>query len=296
MTAVLLDGRKAATHLREELKKTLQLREQQGKVPPGLAVILVGSDPASEIYVQRKHSACLDLGLRSYAYNLPATSSEAALLALIQELNASQDVQGILLQLPLPAHISSARMLEAIHVSKDVDGFHPYNQGCLLQKKPRLRPCTPYGIIQLLNFYQIPIQGKHAVVIGASNIVGRPMGLEFLLSGATLTLCHSLTTDLEKHVRAADILVLAAGIPDLVQTEWLHSKQVVVDVGIHRLDNGRIRGDLDFEKASAHVAAISPVPGGVGPMTITALLQNTLLAASLLEKDLLQNENFGEIF
>ena len=267
MTASLLDGKHVAGTIRKKIKETALMRSKKGFKPPGLAVILIGEDSASKIYVSNKHKACQNVGFNSYAYNLSAQTSEATLLKLIDELNAKESIDGILVQLPLPHHISTPAVLERIHPEKDVDGFHPYNLGSLAQGNPRLRPCTPYGILQLLNHYQLPLSGQHAVVVGASNIVGRPMALEFLLAEATVSICHHHTQKLENHIRMADIIVIATGVLD------------VVDVGIHRRQDGSIRGDVDFLKAKDKVAWLTPVPGGVGPMTVTALLQNTLAAA-----------------
>ncbi|MDI9818269.1 MULTISPECIES: bifunctional methylenetetrahydrofolate dehydrogenase/methenyltetrahydrofolate cyclohydrolase FolD [unclassified Legionella] len=282
MAASLLDGKVVSSQLNQGIKSSIDKMVQNGERPPGLAVILVGNDPASGIYVNNKRKACLEVGLSSYAYDLPQSTSEKKLLRLIHQLNNSPDVDGILVQLPLPQAIDSNKVIESISPYKDVDGFHPYNMGRLAQRNPLLRPCTPYGIINLLAFYQIPLEGKHTVIIGASTIVGRPMALEFLLAGATVTICHRFTENLEKYVRIADVLVVATGIKDVINVDWLNSAQTIVDVGIHRLPDGKLRGDIDFAQASKKVAWITPVPGGVGPMTITTLLQNTLLAASRL--------------
>ena len=279
MTASLLDGKKAASQIKVDLKLAVENSVKQGLRPPGLAVILVGNDEASGVYVANKRKACEEVGFNSYAYDLPANTSETKLLELIEQLNHSPEIDGILVQLPLPPTIDPHKVIECIHPAKDVDGFHPYNLGRLAQRNPQLRPCTPYGIISLLSFYQIPLVGMHAVVIGASNIVGRPMALEFLLAAATVTICHRFTNNLEKHVGIADILVVATGVKDIVDSAWLHEKQVIVDVGMHRLENGKLRGDIDFEQAKEKVAWITPVPGGVGPMTIATLLQNTLIAS-----------------
>lgn len=285
MTASLLDGTKASSVFKKDILDQVNLRKSKGLSAPGLAVILVGQDPASMIYVKHKRKACLEMGFHSLAYDLPETTSESELLALIEKLNHSSDVHGILVQLPLPKHINTTKVIETIAANKDVDGFHPYNIGRLAQRHPLLRPCTPYGIIQLLDFYKIPVEGKHAVVIGASNIVGRPMALELLLSPATVTICHRFTTNLEQFVRIADLLVVAAGVKDVVNPDWLHQNQVVIDVGMHRNEDGKLRGDLNFEQAKERVSWITPVPGGVGPMTITTLLQNTLQAAKLLDSN-----------
>lgn len=279
MTASILDGKKAANLLKNDIKIAVDAIIAQGQQRPGLAVILVGSDPASGIYVTNKRKACSEVGFNSYAYDLAQNSSEKDLLSLINQLNASPAVDGILVQLPLPPEIDANKIIEAIDPKKDVDGFHPYNIGRLTQRNPLLRPCTPYGIIHLLSFYHIPLAGKHAVIVGASNIVGRPMALEFLMAAATVTVCHRFTKDLEKHVRSAEILVVATGVKDIIDVNWLNKNQIVIDVGMHRLADGKLRGDIDFEQAKQKVAWITPVPGGVGPMTIATLLQNTLTAA-----------------
>lgn len=279
MTASLLDGKLAASHYKKEIKTKIAARKASGLAQPGLAVILVGNDPASEIYVTNKRKACLEMGIKSFSYDLPATTSENELIHLIQTLNQSPEIDGILVQLPLAPSINSHKIIECIDPTKDVDGFHPFNIGRLILKNPLLRPCTPYGIINLLAFYQIPLLGKHTVVVGASNIVGRPMAMEFLLAGATVTICHRFTKNLEQYIRIADLVVVATGKPDVIAVDWLNDKQIIIDVGIHRLADGRIRGDIDFAQAKEKVAWITPVPGGVGPMTITTLLQNTLEAA-----------------
>lgn len=279
MTASLLDGKHVAEQLRATIKKTVVARVAEGHRPPGLAVICVGDDPASSIYVTNKRKMAADLGFESYAYDLPADTHEATLLALIDTLNDRADIDGILVQLPLPSQINTATVVERILPRKDVDGFHPYNLGSLAQGHPRLRPCTPYGVMQLLAYYQLPLAGKQAVVIGASNIVGRPMALELLLAKATVTICHRATTNLEHHVHHADLIVIATGTHDVIKTEWLQPKQIIVDVGIHRRADGSIHGDIDFLEAKKRVAWITPVPGGIGPMTVTTLLQNTLIAS-----------------
>ncbi|KTC95536.1 bifunctional methylenetetrahydrofolate dehydrogenase/methenyltetrahydrofolate cyclohydrolase FolD [Legionella feeleii] len=282
MTASLLDGKLVAAQCKSEIKSIVQTRQAKGFRAPGLAVVLVGEDPASSIYVANKRKACLEVGINSYAYDLPENTTEIALLNLIEELNQSPEVDGILVQLPLPERIDSNKIIECINPAKDVDGFHPYNVGRLTQRNPLLRPCTPYGIINLLKFYQIPLSGKHTVVIGASNIVGRPMAMEFLLAGATVTICHRFTQNLEQYVKIADLIVVAAGVLDVINVDWLNAQQVIIDVGIHRLTDGTIRGDVDFQRAKDRVAWITPVPGGVGPMTIAMLLQNTVNAANQL--------------
>lgn len=285
MTASLLDGKQAATQLKRDIKETVDRMLAKGQRPPGLAVILVGDDPASNIYVAHKRKACDEVGFNSYAYDLPKNTSEQELLSLINTLNYSDEVDGILVQLPLPPSIDPNKVIESIHPNKDVDGFHPYNVGRLAQRNPLLRPCTPFGIINLLAYYKIPLVGVHTLVIGASNIVGRPMASEFLLAAATVTVCHRFTPDLEPYVRMADIIVVATGIQDVINVEWLSEKQIIIDVGMHRLPNGKLRGDIDFERAQHRVAWITPVPGGVGPMTIATLLQNTLLTANHHRED-----------
>ncbi|MFC2552467.1 MAG: bifunctional methylenetetrahydrofolate dehydrogenase/methenyltetrahydrofolate cyclohydrolase FolD, partial [Rodentibacter sp.] len=249
----------------------------EGKRAPGLAVILVGADPASQVYVASKRRSCEEVGIFSKSYDLPETMEEHALLALIDELNADETIDGILVQLPLPKHIRSEAVIERIKPEKDVDGFHPYNVGRLCQRIPTLRACTPYGVMKLLETTGIDLHGKHAVIVGASNIVGRPMSLELLLAGATVTVTHRFTKDLESHVRQADILVVAVGKPHLVPGEWVKQGAVVIDVGINRLD-GKLVGDIGFEAAERRAAYITPVPGGVGPMTVAMLMNNTLYA------------------
>lgn len=284
--ANILDGKQLSLELLTQLHHEVEKMALRGQTPPGLAVILVGNDPASEIYVRNKRLACEKVGFASWSYDLPANTTTEKLLALIEGLNHRPEVNGILVQLPLPEHINSAAVLEKIHPYKDVDGFHPYNIGRLLQKHPLLRPCTPYGIISLLHHYEIPIKSRHAVVVGASNIVGRPMVLELLLANATVTCCHRATEDLEIHVKQADILISAIGQPNIIQSEWLKPLSVVVDVGITRSLDGKVRGDIDFETAKEIAAWITPVPGGVGPMTVTTLLRNTLYARKHLNKPL----------
>ncbi|MCH9717527.1 MAG: bifunctional methylenetetrahydrofolate dehydrogenase/methenyltetrahydrofolate cyclohydrolase FolD [Gammaproteobacteria bacterium] len=279
MTASLLNGKQLAEKRLKALKITVQAHVASGHRPPGLAVILLGDDPASHIYVNHKHKACKAAGFKTISYNLPTETDEKALISCIESLNNNPLIDGILVQLPLPKHVSSQAIIERISPSKDVDGFHPYNLGRLAQGNPTFRPCTPYGIIKLLEHYTINPHGLHTVVIGTSNIVGRPMALELLLAKATVTLCHRATKNLETHVRHAELLIIAAGSKDLIPNDWFHEKQIVIDVGIHREPNGRIRGDVDFEQVKDKVAWITPVPGGVGPMTISCLLENTLKAA-----------------
>ncbi len=278
MSASLLDGKRVASLRRNELKQQLEHYVAQGNQAPGLAVVLIGNDPASAIYVKNKRKACDEVGIKSHSYDLPEETTQDELLELIAELNNSEQIDGILIQLPLPKHISETVIIEHIKPEKDVDGFHPYNFGRLAQRNPLLRPCTPLGIMNLLRYYNLEVKRKHAVVIGASNIVGRPMSLELLLAGATVTVCHKFTQDLQKYVTIADFIIIATGVKDLINTEWLNQSQVLIDVGMHRLPDGSLRGDVDFSKAVDKVSWITPVPGGVGPMTIVTLLENTVMA------------------
>jgi methylenetetrahydrofolate dehydrogenase (NADP+) / methenyltetrahydrofolate cyclohydrolase len=278
MTAQLIDGKSIAAHLREAVRRRVEARLAARLRPPGLAVILVGSDPASEVYVRNKRKACTEVGIISRAYDLPADASEGRLLALIDELNTDPEVDGILVQLPLPRHIDTETVIERIRPDKDVDGFHPYNIGRLAVRLPTLRPCTPRGVVMLLESTGQDLHGMEAVVVGASNIVGRPMSLELLLAGCTVTTCHRFTRDLHAHVARADIVVVAAGRPGLVHGEWIRRGATVIDIGINRLEDGRLVGDVGFEAARERAAWITPVPGGVGPMTVAVLLLNTLEA------------------
>ena len=277
----ILDGLHVATILKNKLQKDVKKHMQAGGRAPGLAVILVGADPASLVYVTNKRKTCKALGFNSFAYNLPYNTTEKELLNLLYKLNFDQNVDGILIQLPLPSHIDAGQIIEAIDPKKDVDGFHPYNLGRLAQGDPLLRPCTPYGIIKLLDYYAINLYGKNVVVVGASNIVGRPMALECLMAKATVTICHRETQNLRRHIQGADVIVVATGTKNPIELRWLNTNQVLVDVGIHRLANGIIRGDIDFDLAKEHVAWITPVPGGVGPMTICMLMYNTWSAAQV---------------
>jgi len=281
MTAQLIDGKAIAAEVRQQLKEEIEQDLAAGLHAPGLAVILVGQDPASQVYVRNKRRACEEAGVTSFSYDLPAETSQQALLDRIHQLNADPQVDCILVQLPLPDHIDSDSVIETIDPAKDVDGFHPYNMGRLAQRNPTLRPCTPYGVIHLLQRYGIELEGKEAVVIGASNIVGRPMSLELLLARSTVTTCHSRTRDLAAHVARAEIVVVGVGRPGMIKGEWIREGAVVVDVGINRLDDGRLAGDVEFESARKRAAWITPVPGGVGPMTIAMLLKNTLEAKRL---------------
>jgi methylenetetrahydrofolate dehydrogenase (NADP+)/methenyltetrahydrofolate cyclohydrolase len=285
MTAQLIDGKAIAAALKQDLKQATELRLKAGKRRPGLAVVLMGADPASKIYVGSKRRSCEEIGFKSDSYDLPTTTTEAELLTLINTLNHDNEIDGILVQLPLPAHINADNIIEHIAAHKDVDGFHPYNIGRLAQRNPQLRPCTPKGIITMLNKTGIDLRGQEAVVIGASNIVGRPMGLELLLAGCTTTVCHRMTKDLEFHVRRADVLVVAVGKPNFIPGEWIKQGAIVIDVGINRLEDGSLVGDIEFDVAKEKAAWISPVPGGVGPMTVATLLENTLYAAETLHQN-----------
>jgi methylenetetrahydrofolate dehydrogenase (NADP+)/methenyltetrahydrofolate cyclohydrolase len=279
MTAQLIDGKALAASLREAISKEITARKQAGHRAPGLAVILVGEDHASDIYVRNKRQACESVGIKSLYHQLPATISEDDLIKLIEELNHDDTVDGILLQLPLPKHINSDRALDCIDPKKDVDGFHAYNLGRLAQRRPLLRSCTPLGIMTLLESIGTQFKNKHAVIVGASNIVGRPMALELLLAGCTITVCHRFTADLEYFVKQADIFVSAVGKPNIIKGAWIKPGATVIDVGINRLEDGSITGDVEFESARKNAAWITPVPGGVGPMTVATLLKNTLDAA-----------------
>ncbi|MFW8629766.1 bifunctional methylenetetrahydrofolate dehydrogenase/methenyltetrahydrofolate cyclohydrolase FolD [Vibrio natriegens] len=285
MTAQNIDGTLISQTVRSEVAARVKARVEAGLRAPGLAVVLVGEDPASQVYVGSKRRACEEVGFVSKSFDLPASTTEAELLALIDELNNDNEIDGILVQLPLPAGIDSTHVLERIHPEKDVDGFHPYNVGRLAQRIPKLRSCTPKGIITLLDRYNINLRGKHAVVVGASNIVGRPMTLELLLAGCTTTTCHRFTKDLESYVRQADVVVVAVGKPNFIPGEWIKKGAVVVDVGINRLDSGKLVGDVEYDKARESASFITPVPGGVGPMTVSSLIENTMLACEQFHTD-----------
>jgi bifunctional protein folD len=281
MAAQLIDGKKISQQRIEAVAQAVKARQGKGLHTPCLAVVLVGDDPASAVYVRNKKLACQKSGIESRSYELPSETTQDDLLKLVDELNGDPAVDGILVQLPLPAHIDSQAVLERIEPHKDVDGFHPYNVGRLVVKMPLMRPCTPKGVMTLLEAYGIDPKGKKAVVVGASNIVGRPQALELLLSRATVTICHSATQNLADEVAAADILVVGVGIPNFVKGEWVKPGAVVIDVGINRLDDGSLCGDVEFDVAKERASMITPVPGGVGPMTIATLLENTVHAASL---------------
>ena len=279
MPAKIIDGKKIASEVREQVRIAVADRIKAGHQKPGLAVILVGESPASQVYVRKKREACIEAGFLSKEYDLADTTSQEDLLELIQKLNADREIDGILVQLPLPSHIDTTTVIEAINPDKDVDGFHPYNIGRLTQRIPKLRPCTPHGIIHLLDSIGETYKGRHAVVVGASNIVGRPMSMELILAGATVTICHRFTDDLAEHVARADILVVAVGKIGIVKGEWVKPGATVIDVGINRKQDGKLTGDVDFDSAAKKAAWITPVPGGVGPMTVAMLLRNTLEAA-----------------
>jgi methylenetetrahydrofolate dehydrogenase (NADP+)/methenyltetrahydrofolate cyclohydrolase len=278
MTATIIDGKQIAANLRAEIALTIQERRQLGIRPPGLAVILIGDDPASDIYVRNKREACGEVDIHSVYHHLPVSITETALLKLIATLNHDANIDGILIQLPLPAHINVDHVIQAIDPAKDVDGFHPYNLGLLAQSKPILRSCTPYGIMLLLEHIKQPFKQQHAVVVGASKIVGRPMALELLSAGCTVTICHRFSSPLEDYIRQADIVISAVGKPEIIKGHWIKPGACVIDVGIIRLENGQIVGDVEFAAARQNAAWITPVPGGVGPMTVAVLLKNTLTA------------------
>ncbi|MFQ1018768.1 bifunctional methylenetetrahydrofolate dehydrogenase/methenyltetrahydrofolate cyclohydrolase FolD [Gilliamella sp. CG13] len=281
MTAHIINGKALAQQIRNEIANKVKVRVENGLSIPGLAVIQVGSDPASKIYVNNKQKACDDVGFASFAYDFPTSTTEA-LLALIDELNQRSDVHGILVQLPLPENIDKTKVLERIDPNKDVDGFHPYNIGHLLQRDPLLRPCTPYGVVKMLESTGINLSGLNATVVGASSIVGRPMALELLLLGCTTTITHSRTVDLAKHVSNADIVIAGVGIANYVKSEWIKPGAIVIDVGINRLPDGKLVGDVEFDTAVKRAGWITPVPGGVGPMTVAMLMSNTLQACEKL--------------
>ncbi|BAU57210.1 bifunctional methylenetetrahydrofolate dehydrogenase/methenyltetrahydrofolate cyclohydrolase FolD [Halorhodospira halochloris] len=284
MPAQILDGKAIAAERRSMVARSVDERSAQGKRPPGLAVILVGSDPASAVYVRNKRRACDEAGLLSRSYDLPAETSEAELLQQIDQLNADEQIDGILVQLPLPGHINAQTVIERIDPQKDVDGFHPENMGRLITRLPGLRPCTPHGVMTLLEHTGVDLAGLDAVVIGQSNIVGRPMALELLNARCTITICHSRTKDLAARVNAADLVVASVGSPGLVRGDWIARGAIVIDVGINRRADGKLTGDVDFDEACEKASWITPVPGGVGPMTVATLLENTLEAAKLREQ------------
>jgi len=281
MSAQILDGKAIAADIRDQVKARVDARLADGQRAPGLVVVLVGENPASQVYVRNKQNACEKVGFKSELVKLPATTSQAELLELIDTLNARDEVDGILVQLPLPDQIDEETVTERIVPTKDVDGFHPYNIGRLTLRMPLLRPCTPKGVMTMLERTGMDLVGKDAVIIGQSNIVGRPMFLELLMARCTPTVCHSRTKDLEAKIKAADIVVAAVGVPKFVKGEWLKDGAVVIDVGINRLEDGSLCGDVDYDSAKDVASWITPVPGGVGPMTVATLLENTLQAAEL---------------
>ncbi len=285
MSARIIDGRAIAATHRARIAEEVEAMKSAGLRAPGLAVVLVGDNPASEIYVRNKRKACTEVGVESHSYDLPAQTPQTDLLALIDRLNRDRAIDGILVQLPLPPHIDPVTVIESIDPAKDVDGFHPYNVGRLAVRLPRLRPCTPWGVIQLLQAIEEPFKGRTACVIGASNIVGRPMALELLLAGATTVICHRFTHDTRDHVREADVVIAAAGKPGLVRGDWIKPGATVIDIGINRLADGTLAGDVEFNAAAERAAWITPVPGGVGPMTVAMLLENTLKARQFGENE-----------
>ena len=280
----IINGKEIAKNIREQAKIAVDERLKKGLRRPGLAVVIVGKDPASQIYVKNKRKACEEVGFISKGYDLPENTTQSELLQVISELNYNPEIDGILVQLPLPAHIDSTLVLEHITPNKDVDGFHPYNIGRLAQRMPVLRPCTPKGIITLLKETVPDLTGMNAVIIGASNIVGRPLILELLMAKCTVTNCHRFTKDLQQHTQQADILISAVGKPHFVKPEWIKSGAIVIDVGINRLENGKIVGDVDTDQVKNIAGYITPVPGGVGPMTIATLIENTVYASNHLHK------------
>lgn len=276
--ANIIDGKAIAAKMRGKIADGVQALKTKG-ITPGLAVVLVGDDPASRVYVTMKEKACHEAGIFSAEHKLPAGTSEAELLALVEQLNHDPKIHGILVQLPLPAHIDTDKVLEAISPLKDADGFHPYNVGRLSIGKPLFQPCTPYGVMVMLEETGVDLNGKDVVVIGRSNIVGKPIAMMCMAKNATVTVCHSRTRDLADVVRRADVVIAAVGRPQMIKGDWIKPGAVVIDVGINRLDSGKLVGDVDFASAAERATAITPVPGGVGPMTITMLLFNTLEAA-----------------
>jgi methylenetetrahydrofolate dehydrogenase (NADP+)/methenyltetrahydrofolate cyclohydrolase len=285
MTANIIDGKKIAQETISEIKKSIAKNINDGMSPPGLAVVIVGDNPASAIYVRNKRIACEEVGMKSFNHDLPEDTSEKELIELVKSLNNNSEVHGILVQLPLPDHISETKIIESIDPIKDVDGFHPYTIGRLMQRIPVLRPCTSIGVITMLDSIGIDPMGKHAVIVGASNLVGRPLALELLLRGATITVCHKFTKNLESFVNQAEILAVAVGKIGIIPGNWIKKDAVVFDIGINRDENGKVTGDVDFKTAKEQASWISPVPGGVGPMTVAMLLKNTLIASSINMSD-----------
>jgi len=283
MTARILDGRKIAGEVLDRVAAGVRARIAAGRAAPGLAVVLVGADPASGVYVRNKRKACKQVGFESFDFDLPAETSEAELFTLVDRLNVDPAVHGILLQLPLPPHVNAAALIDRIDPCKDVDGFSAVNLGHLALRRFGLRPCTPKGVMTLLGHTDRPVRGEHAVVVGVSNHVGRPLVLELLIAGCTTTCCHKFTQDLDHYVRQADIVITAVGRRGIVKGDWIKPGAVVIDVGINRMDDGRLVGDVEFDEASKHASWITPVPGGVGPMTVATLMENTLEAAQAID-------------
>ena len=281
MSAKIIDGKAIAENLLQDLKKEIDVRSKKGIRNPSLAVVLIGSNPASSIYVKNKRLACEKIGVKSIAYDLPNETSEKELLTLIETLNNDTSIDGILVQSPLPSHINNDVIFETISPHKDVDGFHPKNIGLLAIRQPQLRSCTPYGVMKLIEATQLSTRGLDAIVVGASNHVGRPMGLELLLAGCTVTICHRYTQHLQQKIELADIVVAAVGIPGMIKGSWIKPGAIVIDIGINRLESGKIVGDIEFDIAKTRAGFITPVPGGVGPMTVATLMENTLLAQKL---------------
>jgi methylenetetrahydrofolate dehydrogenase (NADP+)/methenyltetrahydrofolate cyclohydrolase len=277
---IIIDGKATAQKLRTEITEEVRHLSANG-IQPGLAVVLVGDNPASKVYVRMKEKACQDVGIFSDEYTLPLCTEEVDLLTLIEKLNRDDRIHGILVQLPLPKHINEEKVLETISPDKDVDGFHPYNVGRLILGKPIYQPCTPYGIMVLMKEYGIDLTGKEVVIVGRSNIVGKPVAFMCLQQHATVTICHTRTVDLPAKIGMADILIVAAGRPEVIRGEWIKKGAVVIDVGVNRIDDKKLVGDVEFETAARRASHITPVPGGVGPMTITMLLKNTLQSAKL---------------
>ena len=286
MTANIIDGKKIAGKIISEIKDKVIANQSEGIAPPGLAVIQVGEDSASSVYVRNKRKACEEVGMKSFNYDLDQSTTQQELIELVENLNNNAEVNGILIQLPLPSHINETIVIETINPTKDVDGFHPYTIGRLMQRIPLLRPCTAIGVINMMEAIEIDPKGMHAVIVGASNLVGRPLNLELLLKGATTTVCHKFTKNLKDHVMSADILAVAIGKPNFIPGDWIKEDAIVFDIGINRDESGKLTGDVDFESAKKQASWISPVPGGVGPMTVAMLIKNTLLASELvLESD-----------
>ena len=280
MSAKIIDGKSIASDLLETIRNTISVNKSNGMRNPCLAVILIGDNPASHVYVKNKKLACEKVGIKSLSYDFKSSISEQELLTLVKDINLNPEIDGILIQSPLPNHIDEDKVINAIDPRKDVDGFHPLNIGLLTIRQPKLRPCTPYGVIKMLKASNINLEGLDATIVGVSNNVGRPMALELLIEKCTITSCHSKTKDLEGKVRQADLVVVAAGRQNLVKGEWIKKGAIVIDIGINRI-NDKLVGDVEFSVASQNAAYITPVPGGVGPMTVATLMENTLVAQKL---------------